>query len=155
MWWVTSENFVAKVLERVVLLLVRRRAQCQHCRAKMSLSSISQNEWKANWMRNIFRPALWVLPFHQVLSAQPSMEEIHLWDFHVELQFLLPRASISSAPILTSFCFSFATFFVLRVSNLNTLPVMRSNLGAIPNSLRQRWLHWTCVISSAEFHRWV
>ena len=43
---VMSESFEARILERVLLLLMKRRAQCQHYRMGMSLSWIPPNNGK-------------------------------------------------------------------------------------------------------------
>jgi hypothetical protein len=115
---VMPESFGARALERVLLLLVKRRAQCQHYRVGMSLSWIPPNDGKRVGREMPGdQHSEWFLSRScscSVRRREPDFEAFMLSSNCCSLKPQLPLH-----PILTPFGSNLETFSVLR---LKTLP---------------------------------
>ena len=144
-WRVTSENFEERALKRVVLLLMKRRAQCQHCQVEMSLSSIYEQRTgreisldqrsECFFFRSCSRSVRW---------RKPNFEAFMLSFDCCSLELQLPLHSI-----LTLFCFTFTSCFVLRIIIFNTLSIMSFNQTLFWIS-HESYDRWTPIQSFSE-----
>ena len=120
-----------------MLLLVKRRAQCQYYRAGMSLSWIPPNDGKRVG-REMSGDQYSECFLSRSCSYSVRWREANFEAFMLSSSCCSLKLQLPLHPILTPFSSSFATFSVLRVI-FNTWSTMGSNSGAIPNQPRVVW----------------
>jgi len=111
---VMPESSGARALEHVLLLLVKRRAQCQHYRAGMSLSWIPPNDGKRVG-REMSGDQHSECFLSRSCSYSVRWREANFEAFMLSSSCCSLKLQLPLHPILTPFSSSFATFSVLRV----------------------------------------